>query len=204
MEAHVVYLNFDAEGEMVYDPGNRADATENRHDIDRNLSGMLEGYGRGSARADVLDMVQRDFTDYGVRVTDVRPESVDYSMVVFTPNPGLDPTAVGAGAPDCNNAVPNSVSFVYLTSTDATTPQYQANLVSRTIAMSIGLELVVDEWDLMSEALGSDDRWFYNSCREIAADPPACPTQHESFCDDGTEQDAHRELELVFGWIGNY
>lgn len=199
--AHVVYLNFDAEGEMIYAPGEE-DATQNRHGLNRNLSGELAGYGRGTKREDVLEAVREDFLGYGVVITDTRPEDVDYSMIVFTPAHVTFEDALFTAAADCNNAVPNSLAFVHLSASDASPASFHANVVTRTIAMGIGLELVTNEDDIMGASVSSTDSWFLNTCETIEGDP-TCPDQHAHFCDDGTQQDAHRELELVFGWYGS-
>jgi len=202
-EAQVVYLNFDAEGDFSYDTAVREDATENVHGIDPALVGALPGYGSGTQRADVLAAVQNAFNQYGVVVTDVRPTEIDYAMIVFTENPGTDPQALGAGQVDCNNAVGNSIYFVYLTEEDPFTADYHANLVTRSIAMGIGLELVTDENDVMSSEVSSTESWFSNECTAIDG-TAQCSAQHAQFCDTGDEQLAHMELEAVFGWRGGY
>lgn len=199
--AHVIYLNFDAEGTFQYDETASEDATTNTHAIHESFDGSgFTPYGEGPKRDEVFAGVQADFAPYRVVITDERPVDVSYSMLVFTgDNPSGNPNLPAMGTTDCNNSVPNSIYFMFFTETDPFPAQLQLNLASRSIARGIGLDLVEDEVDLMYRMGSTEDLAFMDTCLPNT-ETAVCPIQHQIHCGGGT-QNSHAELSTAWGLI---
>lgn len=134
----------------------------------------------------VLEGVSEFWSDFGVAVTDERPASGDYTMVVVgAPGPALDATAL-----DCGNANSRSVAAVFEgRSMGAGFPAFLVGKINHQIGWSLGLETVTNRTDFMNFPRGSAS---VNMCVPIQSEP-SCPRVHAQHCPAG-EQNSYAEV----------
>ena len=185
-----VFLNFDG-GTFTFTLGNE-NATQS---VVPNpaFAGLHFPYEGGDA-ADILSAVQAHFAPFDVCVTDIRPDTGDYEMVVFTPtNPFSDsPTAIGSY--DCGNTNPSNIAFVYTDDSSRTAAQ-RAHDASGRVGVAMGLnDQTVDGTDLMHVGGGTTPSGFVDAC--IVKDQAECPDT--GIC-GANEQNSYQHLLDLLG-----
>ncbi len=175
----VIYLNFDG-----------VTLTEGPDDsiLNQTTVGLLVGDHKpfdGDPQP-YVDGVREFWSHFGVTVTDERPQSGDYTMVVVAaPGPALDSTSV-----DCANANARSVAAVF--ETDSMGPGFPFFLIGKInyqIGWTLGLETVSDEEDLMNYGSGST---FLDECVPLQNEAH-CPRVHALHCPPG-QQNSYAEV----------
>lgn len=158
-------------------------------------------YGDAGDEALLLGLVQEDFAAVNVLVTDERPDSGDYTMVVVSPsNPFGAAVLTYSSGVDCTNANPNNVVFAFFGTATTLPPTSQANLISSIIGISLGFERITNEAanDVMYQYVQGADASFVDACLDLReAVPVQCPVQHEIHCPEG-QQNSHAELTAFF------
>ena len=197
----VVYLNFDAEGDFVYDVNSPTHAPSNSQNIHAALSGMLPGYGQGPKRAEITDRIMDDYAPFaptadrpspnGMLIVTERPDVDDYSMIVFTPTAPY-PT-LGIGSLDCENMNLNNIYFAFITADDQYSAQVQGNIGSSGLGISMGLQRVTEPGEVMYQfATDEYDGTFTDGCYALAGTNP-CQGFHENWC-QLDHQNSYKEL----------
>ncbi|MBV1861827.1 MAG: hypothetical protein KUG77_25630 [Nannocystaceae bacterium] len=211
--AHVVYLNFEAEGNYFYVPDLQSDATMNRHNYQPIGSGiLLEDYGTGPKRLQVVDAVRAHLAPYRVAVTDQRPPSgVDFGMIIMTerpfekqPGPGPDEgSSIGRGGIDCEDLNPRDISFFFLSEADAHSAELHARFLTGAILRDTGLASVADTGHVLHPYLlaGGGVGEIKDECSDIVSGYRACEDMGTGCTMEGTEN-AHAWLEFVWGLRG--
>lgn len=197
-----LYVNFDG---IELDECSQSNAKLNCHWYNNDeafdpFSGTLQ------TKVSILQAMRRDASDYGIRVTGLRPSAdEDYTMVVYG-GAEVDYGALGsAPAGDCGDQLPNQIVFAHVdgelngwVNGGATTALHEA-------AHSWGLDHVDAEQSIMFPAGGNAQITFSHSCAPVVKNTDlepgkaACPEVNALFCDNGDLQDAPAVLEHLFG-----
>jgi hypothetical protein len=195
-------LNFDAEGGFVFDSDSPSDAEIDRHACEFVGSGALDqGYGSGPKREEVLAGVKTFLAPYRVAVTEERPtESVDYSMVVFTPGPNANVITCNGGGLDCDDLNPRDVWFFHLNEGDAFDVEVHTRFLTAAIVQQTGLAATEDNTDIMYPFLGEGPGLIQDACVEIRTSSSYCGV--DAGCGDIFEQNAHQWLAEKWGIRG--
>ena len=204
--AQVIYLNFEGEGNFVYSANEPSDARINRHNLNAAFVGNgLTGFnGDDFERQQILDFVRKDFDGLRVVVTDERPMSGEYSMVVFTVDPNMNPNAVGFPSTDCGDTNANDVSIIFMNLAPITNQQ-KSNFVSKQVAGFAGIESLLAEDaqkpDIMYPYLVDIDPSFTPECRPLNANPKCPNFDHSIHCNNmGGVQSSAVELNASWGF----
>lgn len=194
----ILFVNLDG----VTTTFGNADASQNVQGLYTELAGTWDPYGAdASTRETLLTALSQHWAAYRVLVTDTRPDpgSAPYVMAVVTATPppaGFEGVAYIA-YPDCGDLIPQDVSFVFASPTDAFGVLEHAKWASGSMGRGMGLHYN----DAADDLMGLGDR-FRETCYAIT-DPPLCSTHHPEYCDgDATQQSSHLELEALLGARG--
>jgi len=202
--AWIVYTNFD--GGKMNNCGWGDNSPQNNcstimHDT------VLPFSGDGGRRAAVVQIVRKDFAPFNMKVTDIRPQGVDYDMEMIgdwqpAPQGGF---AGVAPSLDCWNENGGEVSFTldYTGSSNGI-----AKAMLQELAHTWGLEHVDSKGDLLYPTTESvTDPTFKDECYGIVQldnmgnplpDNCVCCQQHAQFCSKNM-QNSHQELLQIFG-----
>ncbi len=153
----------------------------------------------------ILQAMRRDVADYGIRVTATRPESGNYTMVVYGGTEAEYGALGSAPAGDCDDELPNQIAFAHLdgelndwTNGGSTTALHEA-------AHSWGLDHINFEGAIMFPSGNNSPTYFREDCDRVVEDtdltegPAKCPELNEAHCGDGNLQNAHARLVRLFG-----
>ncbi|MBX7082181.1 MAG: hypothetical protein K1X88_23435 [Nannocystaceae bacterium] len=193
----VLFVNFD--GAMMQFCGNN-DPHDNCSTI---FQGMVLPYsGDAAKRAAIVQIIRERVADFGITVTNLRPEAGDYDMGMVGDWQGENPAFAGV-APniDCGDGSGGEVSFTLEASGTA---DGIAEIVLQEAAHTWGLEHVNDGTDLLYPTTSGVNKTFVDACAKIVSDTMLtesgglCNGIHTQFCDSGW-QNSHAELLLVFG-----
>jgi hypothetical protein len=202
----VLFVNFDG--------GDMNGCGWGNNDPKNNCSVIFQGTvlpysGDAGLRAAVVQYIRKDFEDFNIKVTDIRPgNDVDYDMeMVGDWNPAPQGGFAGvAPSIDCFNQTGGEVSFTldYTGSAGGI-----AKAVLQEVAHTWGLEHVESEGDLLyPTTAGVSDPTFQDECFQIVVlnqnNQPTpsdgeCTQQHQQFCNSGDQQNSYRELLQIFG-----
>lgn len=207
--AHVVYLNFEAEGNYFYVPDLPPNAPGNRHNYQPIGSGvLLQDYGTGPKRDQVVEAVRELLHPYRVAITTERPPAtgISYGMVVMTerpfpelPGPGPDEAnSIGRGSVDCEDLVSNDVSFFFLGEDDPYSADLHARFLTGAILRDTGLASVTDTGHVLHPYLlaGGGVGAIKDECSEVEPGYEECPGMGTGCA---TGQNAHAWLEFIWG-----
>jgi MYXO-CTERM domain-containing protein len=195
--AKVLFVNFD--GAQMNFCGNNDPAG----DCSTIFQGVVLPYsGDAVKRASVIQVLRQRVADFGVSVTDLRPDSGPYDMEMVGNWQGEQPMFAGV-APniDCFDNDGPEVSF---TLESANTPDGIAEVVWQEAAHTWGLEHVDDPTDLLYPTTSGSNKQFRDTCSKIVEDtmlnPSSgyCNQMHTQFCDSGW-QNSYQELLELFG-----
>ena len=203
-QAWVVYTNFDG-GEMNWCGWGNNSPQNNCSTIMQDT--VLPYSGDAGQRAAIVQIVRKDFADFNVKVTDQRPQGIDYDMEMvgdWQPAPQGGFAGV-APSLDCWNENGGEVSFTldYTGSSNGI-----AKAMLQELAHTWGLEHVDSKGDLLYPTTESVlDPTFKDVCHQIVQldnqgntvpDGCVCCNQHSLFC-GANQQNSYRELLEIFG-----
>ncbi len=191
-----IFVNFD--GATL--KGGEEDARSNSTLI--GYQGPFEAYGEGAKRAAVLQAVREDWLAYDATVTDTRPESGDYTMVMVGPTNFTD-GSLGIALLDCgNNWTANNVVFAFHDIDDGYTAASTATTIGQEVAHAFGLEHVDAPADIMHPYNVGGDPVFRDECGSVVPAPGIgilCRAQHIESCGEPERQNGHAELLSMIG-----
>lgn len=153
----------------------------------------------------VLQAMRSDVADYGIRVTAQRPESGNYTMVVYGGTEAEYGALGSAPAGDCDDEVPNQIAFAHLdgelnewVNGGATTALHEA-------AHSWGLDHIDAEGSVMFPSGNNSPTFFRDECdlmvedTELNPGQSSCPELNMAQCGDSSRQNAAARLTRLFG-----
>lgn len=202
----LLYVNFDG-GEMNGCGWGNNDPKNNCSVIFQGT--VLPFSGNAGLRAAVVQYIRKDFKDFDIDVTDIRPgNNVDYDMeMVGDWSPAPDGGFAGvAPSIDCFNNDGGEVSFTldYTPSANGI-----AKAILQEVAHTWGLEHVDSPGDLLyPTTAGNADPTYEDECfqivqlnqaNQVVPDTGQCKQQHLQFCDSANMQNSYRELLQIFG-----
>ncbi len=197
-----------------YDGGEMNGCGWGNNDPKNNCSVIFQGTvlpfsGNAGMRAAVVQYLRKDFSEFNIAVTDVRPgNNVDYDMeMVGDWNPAPDGGFAGvAPSIDCFNNDGGEVSFTLDYTSSAAGI---AKAILQEVAHTWGLEHVDSPGDLLyPTTAGNADPTYQDECfqivqlnqaNQVVPDTGQCKQQHLQFCDSGSKQNSFRELLQLFG-----
>ncbi len=193
----IIFVNFD--GADMNNCGNN-DPANNCSTIWNGV--VLPFTGDAVQRASIIQVIRSRVDNYGVTVTDTRPQSGDYDMEMVGNWQGQNPDFAGV-APniDCFDATGGETSFTLEASTSA---DGIAEIVLQEIAHTWGLEHIDEQSDLLFPTTAGSNKTFRDECYKIVGDTQLNPTNgwcnnvHTNFCSFGW-QNSHQELLFLFG-----
>jgi hypothetical protein len=193
--ARVLYVSLDG---VITTFGN-PDATQDVQGLYMELAGTWDPYGADAAtRALLLDTVEEQWAPLRVVVTDTRPPAGPYLMAVVTATP---PPATLAGVayvayPDCGDAIPADVTFVFASPSDGVGAAQHASWVSGSFGRALGLRYN----DSADDIMGFGNR-FVDACQPTS--DGSCATAHPELCgNDPMQQSSLGELAALVGLRG--
>ena len=185
--ASILFVNFDG---VTLEFG-LDDATTNTSEIASRFDGVpLAPFGEGPKRAEVMERLAEIWAPFNVELTEFRPVTGEYGMIVVTPSNPFGETTLGVASQDCGNENPNSVGFTFSSANDQISADVVALAISHSAGRGYGLESVEGE-DLMA-GMPIPGIMFTEPCLPLSVQP-LCP-QHEKFCPQG-QQSSAIELE---------
>ena len=188
--AAVLFINFD--GATL--TAGVDDATIDQASAAGSFSGMpLDPFGDGPKRDDIMTRLGEIWAPFDVGVTETRPASGDYAMIVVTPTSPIG--ALGLASLDCGDANPTSVGIVFIGIDDPYSADFVATFISRQAGRGYGLENVDAPGDVMAQ-FPEDAASFIDQCQPLTG-PPGCSAEHEAFCPAG-QQNGFAELSAAF------
>lgn len=175
-----------------------ADASQDSHNLYEELAGTWSGYGADEpTRQALLSTLAAQWAPFAVFVTAERPPagSPPYLQAVVTADPppaGFEGVAWIA-FPDCGDAIPRDMVFVFASSSGGDTALL-ADYVSGALARALGLQFT----DAPDDITGFGSQ-FVETCYP-RAESPACAAHHPEFCGgDANQQSSRLELEALLG-----
>ena len=193
--ARVLFVNLDGATTTF---GN-ADASQDIQGLYPELEGTWDPYGADEpTRQMLLATIAEQWAAFRVVITDTRPPAGPYLMAVVTATPA--PDTLGApphiAYPDCEEYIPQDVSFVFAAPDDGFGVAAHASYVSSAFGRGLGLRYSDDPSDIMSYGPS-----FVDAC--LPASDASCMVQHPELCgDDPMQQNSYRELEALLGARG--
>ena len=205
-QSGLLYVNFDG--------GKMNGCGWGNNDPKNNCSVIFQGTvlpfsGNPAMRAAVVQYLRKDFADFNIAVTDIRPgDNLDYDMEMvgdWNPPP-QDGFAGVAPSIDCFNNDGGEVSFTLDYSPSA---GGIAKAILQEVAHTWGLEHVGSTGDLLyPTTAGAADPAYQDECfqivqlnqsNQVVPDTGQCKQQHLQFCGSSNEQNSYRELLQIFG-----
>lgn len=164
---------------------------------------VLPYSGDEGKRASIIQLLRKRFEDFGISVTNVRPESGDYDMEMVgdwqgVNNPGFAGIAPGG---DCWNNAGGEISFTLEASG---TTDGMAEIILQEVGHTWGLDHVDDKTDLLYPTTEGQNKIFQDQCLQVVANTDLDPTSghcshHQEACGTFSQQNSYRELLLIFG-----
>jgi hypothetical protein len=193
VKSGVIFVNFDAITTVM-------GAEDSKTDSSSIFGQAFEAYGDDeTAKAAVMEAVRIDWEPYDVLVTDVRPESGDYTMNVTSPTNPLGGGVLGIAPLDCFDMMThNNVTFAFHGANDGFPATVQATTIGQEVAHSFGLEHVDDPLDIMNPVNAGGDPSFKDECLPTVQGG-MCGAMHEPHCGTMVDQNSHQELLAIFG-----
>lgn len=166
---------------------------------------VLPFSGDAVRRASIVQVLRKRMQDFGVTVTDQRPQSGDYDMEMVGNWQGADPDFAGV-APniDCFDSTGGETSFTLEASG---TTDGMAEIILQELAHTWGLEHIDSTSDLLYPTTQGTNKAFRDECFKIVADTDLnpsngwCNSVHTNFCNSGW-QNSYQEMLFLFGPAG--
>lgn len=192
-QPHTIFTNFDG-ANLVNGSSPGHSQTDTTH-----ISGCVGAFpafgDAGAERAAVLQATRTDWEPFAVTITDQRPASGDYTMVMV----GRLPRCCGQGgvAPVvCGDDDLNAVAFSCQGAGGPLGAPAVAVTISQEAAHTFGLMHVDDRNDIMNPSVGpTSDSAFLDACYDYS--PRRCSEQRVH-CPGG-QQNGYQELLALFG-----
>lgn len=190
----VVYVNFDG-GTIFY-----SDVDDATNNMSRLFSGEWPAYGTGEQRELVMGLLEEHWADFDVVVTDRRPGSGPYTMVMVGPEFIVPDGALGIAPVDCFDNNQANVVYGFLSVDDGLGPLAHAWTISHELGHSFGLEHVEPQNDVMYASLNQNAPSFLDDCHGIDSGEAGigCSAQHEVSC-PVSDQNSWQDLHELFG-----
>lgn len=195
--AKVLYVNFD--GITLNQCGNNSP----HQNCSTIFGGTVLPYsGDEGKRASIIQTVRSRVAEFGITITDTRPNSGDYDMEVVGDWQGVDPSFAGiAPAGDCWDNGGGEVSFTLEASG---TTDGMAEIILQELAHTWGLDHVDSQQDLLYPTTEGMGKQFLDECLQVVADTDLNPTQgfcshHQQACGSPSLQNSYQEMLLIFG-----
>lgn len=195
--AKILFVNFDG---ADLNPCNNDDPQNNCSSIFGGT--VLPFSGDASLRAAAIQAVRKKVEEFGITVTDTRPESGDYDMEMVGDWQNSSPSFAGvAPSIDCFDQRGGETSFTLEITTN---PDGLAEIILQELAHTWGLEHVDDKSDLLYPTTEGQGKLFQPECLKIVSDTDLSPTtgfcnsMHTNFCNTGF-QNSHSEMLELFG-----
>lgn len=195
----ILFVNFDG-AQLASGCGNNS--KQDCSSMSFLFGGEIYPYAGGPGqRASLIQGVRADVADFGLTVTDTRPDPMfDYAMVLVgkSATGGSSEHGFAGVAPaiDCGNSNPNITSFDLTGS---------VTVINQEAAHTWGLEHVAEKSDnLYPTSGGVADPVYNDQCMKIVSDTmlnPSngqCNSVHTMFCDAGW-QNSYQEMLWLFG-----
>ena len=162
--AKILYVNF--EGAQMSWCGGSNDPHENCSTIFQGT--VMPFSGDAVRRASIIQVIRKRIADFGITVTDQRPQSGDYDMEMVGNWQGQSPGFAGI-APniDCYDAEGGETSFTLEASASA---DGVAEIVLQELAHTWGLEHVDEQQDLLFPTTQGTNKTFRDECHKIVDD----------------------------------
>lgn len=193
--ARVLFVSLDGVTTTFGNP----DASQNVEGLYEELAGTWDPYGADEpTRQLLLASLAEQWAPFRVVVTDTRPPAGPYLMAVVTATPPPDTLAGVAyvAYPDCGDAIPQDVTFVFASPSDGIGAPAHASYVSGSFGRALGLRYNDADDDIM----GFGNR-FVDTC--YPSTDGSCPTAHPGLCgDDPMQQNSYGELAELLGTRG--
>jgi hypothetical protein len=183
----VLFVNFDG-GTLTLGGTDNAPANET---IWSSETGSYPAYGDGPDRSATLAVIRSAYGAYNMQVTDERPASGNYTMIMVGPTGG----GGGFATLDCGNFNPNNIGFVDNYEGDQWGPGSHGALISHEAGHTFGLEHI-DNYDHIMAPTVYEGATFASECVPLTGGVD-CSSQHSDHC--GSGQNAHQELLGLFG-----
>lgn len=188
--AAVLFVNFDG---VTLTQGTD-DATADVSSLAKSLGeAPLAPYGVGHKRDEIMASLAKIWAPFDMTITDTRPVSGDYAMVVVTSTTANSMGALGIAESDCGDVNPTSVGVGFGSVGDGTSAEVMAVVISYLAASGFGLE-AVQTIGAMMYPVARESKEFVDACLPLAANK--CAVQHEVFCPPGL-QNSHAELSAL-------
>src|SRR5690606_27495465 len=192
----ILYVNFD--GQQLT-PCSSNSPQQNCSSI---FSGtVLPFSGDAGKRAAIIQVVRSRVADFGITITDTRPQSGDYDMELVGNWENANPSFAGvAPSIDCWDQRGGEISF---TLEKSGTSDGIAEIILQEVAHTWGLEHVNSKADLLYPTTEGTNKTFRDECLKIVSDTnlnPSngyCNSMHTNFCQSGW-QNSYRELLALF------
>jgi MYXO-CTERM domain-containing protein len=191
-----IFVNFDgANLSSGYD-----DSTSNVTQIGE-CAGNFAAYGEGPKRDAVMQAVINDWAAYNIIITDVRPDSGDYTMNMTGPSNPFGGGVLGIAPLDCEDQqTHNNITYAFHSLNDGFDASTTATTIGQEVAHSYGLEHVNEEGDIMNPYNAGGDPAFTDQCITIVGGGSiVCGGQHAAECGSAGQQNSHQELLTLFG-----
>lgn len=175
--AAVLYINFDGVT-LTFGDDDSTNNTTPIFDGDGTWSGVSS-----SRAAELMPRIESLFAPFPIEVTDVRPASGPYTMVVITADPSPFFGNVAVSTVDCGNLVSNNIGIVF----DDPAMSYSVNGIVSSVGFQTGIMFGLNpieatpDFDVMEDGLTDDASTFTSTCQaptsagECAALTAACP-----------------------------
>ncbi|MCR9160533.1 MAG: hypothetical protein ACE37F_27945 [Nannocystaceae bacterium] len=153
----------------------------------------------------VLQAMRSDVADYGIRVTAQRPESGNYTMVVYGGTEAEYGALGSAPAGDCDDEVPNQIAFAHLDGELSEWVNGGATTALHEAAHSWGLDHIDAEGSIMFPSGNNSPTYFRDECDLMVEDTDlnpgqaSCPEVNMAHCGDSSRQNAAARLTRLFG-----
>ncbi len=195
--AKILFVNFDG-GDLNGGCGN-----DPHNDCSQIFQGTVLPYsGDEAKRASVIQVIRARVEDFGITVTNLRPDDGDYDMEMVGNWQGESPGFAGvAPTIDCWDSNGGELSF---TLESSQTADGIAEIVLQEAAHTWGLEHVNVQTDLLYPTTSGSNKTFNDDCGKIVSDTMLsesngyCNQVHTNFCDSGW-QNSYQELLMIFG-----
>ena len=161
--------------------------------------------GTVQTQVGVLQAMRSDVADFGIRVTGTRPESGNYTMVVYGGTEAEYGALGSAPSGDCDDEVPNQIAFAHLDGETNAWVNGGATTSLHEAGHTWGLDHIDFEGAIMFPSGDNSPTYFRDLCDQVVDDTDlnpgdaACPHLNLEHCGDANFQNATARLTRLFG-----
>ncbi len=197
----ILYVNFDG-GQM-----NACNSGPQNNCSTLFFGTVLPYTGDAAKRASVIQIVRARVNDFGITVTDTRPQSGDYDMEMVGDWAGAGQQGFAGVAPGPVDCFDNRGGEVSFTLEASGTSDGIAEIILQEVAHTWGLEHIDDDTDLLYPTTQGQNKVFKDECLTIVrlnddgSTTPVnatCNAMHTQFCASNV-QNSYQEMLALFG-----